>query len=193
MITTVVLAAVAFVLLGMVSLAVVSLAMSLRRPSVLEWFEHDDQGRPVLWARDHLPIRVVFHGQLELHWRATARGALMRFNLAIGRSVFVLHEQLGTSSVGHVIISPSAKLVESGHHWHGIEPVTKDGHVLFVSIKVPHDAQNRMALMVHQLGHALGLDHVDDTGSFMFPRIEMQSAPGMVRGPEVQALRRVYG
>jgi hypothetical protein len=161
------------------------------------------EGKKLHWGKGFIPLSIIFHPALSLHWRATFVGASMRFKQAIGKDLFKAintpddyrFDLPPTMGSGIVVIQPKeptgalqTDTASTEHRWD-----RDTGLIGAATITVPAELQIRMPIMLHELGHVLGLAHDEHPSSIMFPVINRLTTPGQVSKNDVDLLKKLYG
>lgn len=160
-------------------------------------------GQPLRWLKENLPITALVHPELPLGWNASYQAAASRINGAVGLTLFDPMPQMpppgyninGPVPAGFILIwgrEPAGELqVDHGHadlRWR-----QDDKSIYAATVSVPLEAPQRVALMLHELGHVLGLEHDDDNlGSIMYHRLSERVTPGEVTEADAARLRKAY-
>lgn len=151
-------------------------------------------GHKLKWLVSDLPLVVIQHPALSLFWAKAYIAAVRRISEATGRHFFMLslfqidksYDWGRSPPAGHVTLRLSDD--EDGHTKHKYERDT--GRILSAEVSVPEDAKYMVSLMLHELCHALGLDHDESTSSIMYPTLESGRAPGELSEADIKRLRR---
>ena len=166
-------------------------------------------GHKLKWKPASLPIGVIFHPKLLLAWQATFRGASRRFELSIGRPPFddgVLapknYNIMGPPPAGFIFVQVAHEGLDSevlettdkggAVTQHKYERPT--GEIKSATVTLPDDSgSKRMEMMVHELGHVLGLDHDERRESIMYPTLNEQLDSGQLSEADAKLLKGLYG
>jgi len=165
----------------------------------------DDGKNKLMWSKGDLPIVALAHPDLPLTWRATYLAAASRMNSAIKAKVFdQVTQDLppgynidGPIPPGFILLWPKepAGELQVDHGRTTVNWRRDDGRIYSALVEVPRDGvAQRASVMLHELGHVLGLAHDDgNLGSIMYPKLGGRIAPGEVTVADADRLRKVYG
>lgn len=96
---------------------------------------------------------------------------------------------------GHAELSahPSAGEMQRDHGVTDIDYDRRDGYIISccVSVPAPVADEDYYPIMLHELGHVLGLDHDEQRESIMFP--SLQGRPQALTEGDRKLLRKLYG
>lgn len=158
-------------------------------------------GKKLRWAR--IPIFVIFHPELSLQWQATFVGAVRRYREATGLHLFIAisapsgynFEQPPPLGAGLIVIQPKEPTGSMQPDTAYFEPrySTETGIIFGGTLMVPAALQVRMPVMLHELGHGLGLDHDERTSSIMYHSLSSRIDPGTLSKSDIDLLKRIYG
>lgn len=139
----------------------------------------NDFGRPVLWAQDAFPIRVVMDSNMREKRKRVVTQAVIEWNTRTGLEVFTLEEGSEPSGNGTIwVVEEALGENECGHQLYGLARrfYNRDFFGIKMSISrsrirlhtgVPDE--RILSTAIHELGHALGLHHDRELESVMFP------------------------
>lgn len=162
----------------------------------------DDGKHPLKWLRTSFPITCIVHPQVPLMWRATYTAAAKRINQAVGAELFDPLAQDappgyrldGPVPPGFLFLcsaEPAGEL-QPDHGTTRLKWGKADGRIFSAVVTVPTDTIQRAAVMLHELGHVLGLDHDEIWTSIMYPRLSARAAPGELSEEDIKRLKGAY-
>jgi hypothetical protein len=162
----------------------------------------DDGKHPLCWLKSSLPIACLVHPDAPLAWRATYHAAALRLNAAVGTMLFdpvaqeppLNYSLSGPVPAGFILLctsEPAGELqVDHGHT--SLRWGRSDGRIFSCVVTVPTETPQRAAVMLHELGHVLGLDHDELTSSIMFPTLGSRQDPGELSDEDILRLKKAY-
>jgi len=167
------------------------------------WEDHGlmkRNGKKLYWPS--LPILTIFHPDLPLVWRATFLGASIRFTNATGIRFFMEidtppgynFDQPPPIGSGLLVIQPKDNLglmqVETATTEHRYNK--KTGEIFAATITVPAQLKIRMPIMVHEIGHVLGLSHDENQSSIMYPIMGKKQETNQLSKKDIDLLKKTY-
>lgn len=163
----------------------------------------DDGKYPLIWLKGNLPIIAMAHPDVSLAWRATFTAAASRINQAVGANLFDTVAQdpppgyrlAGPVPAGFILLCASepAGELQVDHGRTELKWTRSDGRIFAAVVTVPTKCVQRAAVMLHELGHVLGLEHDDNNlGSIMYHKLSDRTSPGQITEADAARLRRVY-
>jgi hypothetical protein len=162
------------------------------------------EGKALRWITSELPITAMAHPDLSPAWKASYQAAASRINGAVGLALFdpVIqptprgYNLYGPFPAGFIVVWPRETTGEFqvDHGQSDLRWRAQDKTIYAATVSVPAVAAERNAVMLHELGHVLGLDHDDDNlGSIMYSKLGGRIVPGEVTVADADRLRKVYG
>jgi hypothetical protein len=151
-------------------------------------------GRPLKWPKESLPLPVWYAPGIAESWLDAWMTAAADLSRAAERPLFMhpieaIPEMRLESASGIVLQDDGGLDPDRGHtelHW------DQDGNLIraLITLSEAH-ADKRGAIMLHEAGHALGLDHDEQRDSIMYPTL--QTWPKLLSQADQDLLRRIYG
>ena len=158
-------------------------------------------GKKLRWGS--VPVFVVFHPELSLQWQATFVGAAQRYKKSVGFDLFTAiqappgynFDQPPPLGAGLIVICPKDSTGDMQSDSASFEPrYNKETGIIFGgTLTVPSPLQIRMPVMLHELGHGLGLAHDEQTSSIMYPNLSERVDPGTLSESDIDLLKKIYG
>lgn len=159
---------------------------------------------PLRWRQQELPLTVYILPRADFALRAACHRAVLAFNRQTGLALFEsLPQAVPDMPVGPSVVVEIARVDENGLirggdgrplvartdlNW---DPDT--GYILSATIVLPDASGDYHELLLHEFGHALGLDHSLEDGSVMYPWLVCRREPGRLSWRDCAHLRRQYG
>jgi hypothetical protein len=155
------------------------------------------EGSEARWPMGSMPLTVWFHRDLPSVYAEAFCETVEHFNDSVGGGLFCVplsapdafcFERLPPGSVAVVpktgIVNPATDI-----HWLGGATI----HSALIEVPPIEDMlSERWAdqIALHELGHALGLDHDEQVASIMYPVVS--DRPQALTKADIARLRRVY-
>lgn len=157
-------------------------------------------GREIYWERDDFPLWVVIDDQLPLEHVAATLVAIDSWNTAVGAEVFKPvvrdHSLPAPRTYGYVSVSMKELGTNSnnGNRLLGLaRAVLHRGtsHMQASEVWFDLDVSEELLLlvMVHELGHALTLEHDNDCTSVMHPTVVNCGDIPFIRPEDIQRMQ----
>lgn len=187
---------------AVVCLIIWALSAPVRRMS---WRQHGFLtcgGLELCWEPRRLPLVVWFHPDLPGTLRVAWEAAAATFEAALGMPLFqraveapagLALERMPTGQIGVVPDAPRESMRSyHGRTQHRWDPQTGSLEAAIVVLPWSANGSPQYYVALHEAGHVLGLDHVDDTSSIMYPDLGARRDPGCLSDLDVQRLRGLY-
>lgn len=136
------------------------------------------EGKPLRWSPALHVIEVWFHPLLDVKWFAAFLRARLILNIAIGRQ-FIDQGEIRQRSepweplpLGCLFFAPGREgdKFDDLHAYTEHEYEKTTGHIVTATVTLLPDAKGfHDSIMLHEMGHVLGLDHDEAEDSIMFP------------------------
>lgn len=155
------------------------------------YYDYSCEGQEELrWDRNRIPLDVSSSENTEV------RAAVDEVNNQIGCEILRFTPNLGSDAADVLIETDGAlgtSLTSSGgitSHTQ-ISEVGMQAHVSIMGVTDPH---YRVRVLVHELGHVLGLDHDDFKASIMYPTMTITANMQLTRftNHDRNLLREIY-
>jgi len=161
-------------------------------------FMETPKGRLIRWSSD-IDLIIWYREDLSPVYVAALMNVCGYLNKVIGRPLF-MDVAMGPTNSNFEGPPPSDSGIIAVVDDNGMDPdhgettigADKDGWLLRAQIKLPevHEAK-AYAIVLHEMCHALGLDHDEGKDSIMHP--QLQSRPQELSKADQTRLRRTYG
>lgn len=153
------------------------------------------------WAEEDFPIWLLIDDRLpETHAQATIEAALL-WNQVVGLQVFepLLFDFSQTPPTNHGLVAVSMReLGQTDHNSRRLgmaRAVMRDGtHRMRASevwFDTDLDESVLLTVMLHELGHALTLDHDNDCGSIMHPTVVSCEGSPQITEEDIHRIRNM--
>jgi len=165
-------------------------------------------GNKLKWPISMFPITVHFSNDLSLIWVEVYRKVIVNFNRSADRELFDLGSQVPSDfDVGSFPPSGMVYLRTSVYATdqdvcdttndggavtqHKYDKETGDILSAVVTLPDPYISSYTHAILTHELGHVLGLDHDEHKSSIMYP--VMHGRPQTLSDSDKRLLKKIYG
>lgn len=147
---------------------------------------HCETGQELTWDRSLIPLSVVTDGALP-----ETQTAIDLINSQVGCDLLEFSDE--KDSAPNIFISAESTMSSGtgrgGATWH-----VRDSRGMRARIDLYGTGELTLRVIVHELGHALGLDHDSFTGSIMYPTQTDTKGLQFIRltDPDRETLRDLY-
>lgn len=137
--------------------------------------------------KDEVPVNIFLHDSFPLEYRDAVEYAIRSWNKKAGKTILQLNDRIISGSINPTVDKLNIIYYETSYSrdtneqaftnlkWSGDK--IKDADIIinakdfkFYTRDNPiRNAVSLETLLVHELGHLLGLDHVKDSGQVMYP------------------------
>lgn len=157
--------------------------------------------KPLRWSKNSLPISLWYNELFPDEWKKALVDSSREWNKAAGTLLFMdpLVSLIGDALPplrGHVLVKMSDEETgfmqsDSGHTELRFNEET--GEIYSAIISMPHDQMKlAFAISLHELGHALGLEHDEIKESIMYPTLSDRVEPGKITDADAERIKKEY-
>jgi len=160
-------------------------------------------GAPVGWSKRHLPLLVITDDPNSTVNNMISRccdswnKSISDAGINIGGRMFVFSgytediEPFNKPSPGVVPIKMIRDAIEHPHTQLTVNSTTHEIHASPILLSIDYSDTKLKQVIMHELGHVIGLPHSSDISSIMYPTAIATSTK--VTAADIEWLRRVYG
>jgi predicted Zn-dependent protease len=191
-----------------VSLALLAALLAAAMAWSFAYIINDSTGLPIKWPEPLFPLRIMLgtNSAGTIDYNAAAQAAAQDWNAVIGGTQFQVTIATGTASernrVNEMVFAAdifgqdfAASTIAVTTTWR-LGNQRTEGDIIFNSAR-NWDASDLRRVALHELGHALGLDHPDDAGqSFPAPLPIMNSritSNDTLTADDITGAQNLYG
>ncbi|MCP4549497.1 MAG: matrixin family metalloprotease [bacterium] len=146
-------------------------------------------GKPIAWHRGSIPIAIYVHQGVAAEWMQTLFAVVGEFGVFMRPERTWDGLRVDPAPRGSIMFEQAPVQNPSTHLRH------PDGEIISANTMFPpaerFAADQRNKIVLHELGHALGLDHDDSTSSIMHP--QLSDCAQALTESDRELLRRLYG
>ena len=144
------------------------------------------------WKKEHLPIKILVDPSVTETMMVSVAEAVQHINYTVGNTVFLMPRRVKTHITGCVSISRRPSLGKFGGVTHHMLDAEK-GYIdnAWIELYQFNDARINYFVALHELLHALGMDHDKDENSILFSNIH--SPLQKITEHDLNLLRETYG
>ena len=176
-------------------------------PPICQYNLKSSDGQSLRWG-PNFPITLFIHSSVPTKFRPALEEAINQWNLALNRNLFVLNSEIDSSPTtlvdGKNIIYWFPRWPENKNlpahtllHWQDSKIFEADMMINAENIAYSFNPKGSeydiVSVVIHELGHILGLDHVDRKESVMASHLENAVKRREISALEKNTLQCLYG
>lgn len=172
--------------------------------SLDEGLLEDSSGNEIGWQADKFPIKLFVDDRLDMRDATTVASAALFWNRVVGRKLFSLYfwdlstpapSMCGWASVEFKsVFGVSPPPPAPGRYGYTSFSLSDGQNLCSVSVFVDNRLPSELTrtVMIHELGHVLGLAHDPDKRSIMYSKINKKPKAKYVQIEDIETIRKMY-